>query len=113
MQRIKKMRRKRREFTTEREPVRMVPLRLGGIYTLPNGNELIVGVGHEGHHFLYDPLVWQSGAWTITLPINYEIVAGGTVITGRGQPTYWRIEDLTDTGRSVWKIVPTQFLSQP
>lgn len=78
-----------------------VALRLGGVYALPNGNELIVGVGREGNYLLYHPLVWKGSAWIISLPIEYEVNAAGRIVTGTGQPASWRIEDLVDTGRTI------------
>ena len=101
MQRITKIRKRRRLSTTYGTPVHRVALRLGGVYTLPNGKELIVGVGREGRYFLYHPLIWRTSAWIVSLPIEYEIDAGGNLIAGRGQPGYWRIEDLMDTGRTI------------
>jgi hypothetical protein len=85
----------------ELNPEPKVALRLGGIYRLPDGKELVVGVGRDGRYFLYHPLAWKGRAFIVSLPIEYEIDAMGPVITGRGQPASWRIEDLIDTGRSV------------
>ena len=76
-------------------------LRLGGVYVLPSGQELIVGVGREGRYFLYLPLVWQGRAWIVSLPVEYEIDAQGQWRNSKGQPVGWRIEDLVDTGRTV------------
>ena len=101
MQRIEKIRKRRRTSTTYQKSGHRIGLRLGGVYALPNGKELIVGVGREGHYFLYLPLVWRRDAWIVSLPIEYEIDAGGRLTTGRGQPGYWRIEDLMDTGRTI------------
>jgi hypothetical protein len=105
MQRIDKIRNRQRVSRAypqpELKPKPTVALRLGGIYTLPDGKELIVGVGRESRYFLYHPLAWKVRAYIVSLPIEYEIDAQGPVITGRGQPASWRIEDLIDTGRSV------------
>src|SRR5688572_20994358 len=101
MQRIEKIRKRRRVSTTCQTSGDKVPLRLGGVYALPNGKELIVGVGREGHYFLYHPLLWKISAWTVSLPIEYEIDAQGRAITTNGQPASWRVEDLIDTGRTL------------
>jgi hypothetical protein len=101
MQRITKIRKRRRLSTTYGTPAHRVALRLGGVYTLPNGKELIVGVGREGRYFLYHPLLWKISAWTISLPIEYEIDAQEGIVTTNGQPAPWRVEDLIDTGRTL------------
>jgi len=79
----------------------MGSLRLGGLYILPNGKELIVGVGREGRYFLYHPLVWRGNSWIVSLPIEFEIDAGGCIITSKGQASSWHLEDLIDTGQSL------------
>jgi hypothetical protein len=101
MQRVDKIRKRRKFSRAHTKPVRRVSLRLGGLYILPNGTELIVGVGREGHYFLYQPLVWSGSSWIVSLPIEFEIDPRGCVITGRGQPASWQIEDLIDTGQSL------------
>ena len=101
MRRIEKIRKRRKVSRAYPVPARNVALRLGGIYALPGGKELIVGVGREGRYFLYHPLVWRGKAWIVSLPVEYEIDTAGRVITGGGQPASWRIEDLIDTGRSI------------
>ena len=101
MQRFEKIRKRREISRAHLNAGRRVSLRLGGLYILPNGTELIVGVGKRGHYFLYRPLVWQGTAWIVSLPIEFEIDLGGSVITGRGQPASWRVEDLVDTGRTL------------
>ncbi len=76
-------------------------LRQGGVYALPNGTEVVVGVvGREGHYFLYDPLVWAGQTWIVSMPIANEIDANGEVFAHNGQPTRWRVEDLLDTHRT-------------
>jgi hypothetical protein len=104
MQRIEKIRKRRRFSTTHQKAGNGIGLRLGGVYALPNGKELIVGVGQEGHYFLYLPLVWRISAWIVSLPIEYEINAEGWIISSRGQPTSWRIEDLIDTDRTLDRV---------
>jgi hypothetical protein len=101
MQRIEKVRKRRKMSREYSRVVQRVALRLGGVYALPNGTELIVGVGREGHYFLYHPLAWKGRSWIVNLPIEYEVDAEGQIITGRGRPASWRIEDLRDTGRTI------------
>ena len=103
MQRVDKIRKRRRSREYPRVVQRVV-LRLGGVYVLPNGNEVIAGVGRAGHYFLYHPLVWKISAWIVSLPIEYEIDPEGRVISHRGQPASWQVEDLIDTGRSLSRI---------
>ena len=101
MQRVEKIRKRRKVFKANPKLAQRVVLRLGGVYALPNGKELIAGVGREGHYFLYHPLVWRIGAWIVSMPIEYEIDADARVITSGGQTASWRFEDLIDTGRSL------------
>ncbi len=81
--------------------MRGIELKQSALYALPNGTELVVGVGRECHYFLYDPLVWKGYAWIINMPIEYEVNERGLIITGTGQPTSWHVQDLTDTHRMV------------
>ena len=104
MQRVDKIRKRRKVSTEYPGLVQNVVLRLGGVYALPNGKEVIAGVGREGRYFLYHPLAWKISAWIVSLPIEYEIDAEGRVIGSKGQPASWRIEDLIDTGRTVEKV---------
>src|ERR1700730_15737857 len=100
MQRVDKIRKRRRVSREYPGCPQKVVLRLGGVYALPNGTEVIAGVGGQGRYFLYHPLAWKIIAWIVSLPIEYEIDAG-RVISSKGQPAPWRIEDLIDTGRSL------------
>lgn len=77
-----------------------VELRQGRVYALPDGTELVVGVGRASHYFLYHPIVWQGRAWIVNMPIAYEIDGHGRLHTRTGELTTWRIEDLTDTNRT-------------
>ena len=101
MQRAEKIRKRRKCSKAPRGQVYGIELRQGGVYLLPDARELVVGIGREGHYFLYHPLLWEGQTWIINLPIAYEIDPEGRVITGRGQSTAWRIEDLVDTGRTL------------
>ena len=104
MQRVDKIRKRRKVSREYPGLVQNVVLRLGGVYALPNGKEVIAGVGREGRYFLYHPLAWKISAWIVSLPIEYEIDTEGRVISSKGQPAPWRIEDLTDTGRSQERV---------
>lgn len=100
MQRIEKIRRRRRALSVHPKVTPASGLRQSGIYVLPDGEEVVVGAGRGSSYFLYHPLVWKFRAYTISTPIAYEIDKAGRLITGRGQPTSWRIDDLTDTSRT-------------
>jgi len=101
MQRVAKIRKRRKVCRASPTLLQKVVLRLGGVYVLPNGKELIAGVGREGHYFLYHPLVWKISHWIVSMPIEYEIDVEGRVICSGGQTASWRFEELVDTGRSL------------
>ncbi|HYE65337.1 MAG TPA: hypothetical protein VD966_07135 [Pyrinomonadaceae bacterium] len=103
MQRIEKIRRRIKEAKEDRRPAQGSRLRQCGVYALPNGKEFVVGVGREGHYFLYHPLIWKGRAWIVNMPVAYEISPEGAIVTGTGQPTCWSIEDLTDTSQTIEK----------
>jgi len=104
MQRVEKISEATKSLQSIPRAVRKVVLRLGGVYALPNGKEVVAGVGREGHYFLYHPLVWRIGAWIVSMPIEYEIDAQGLIITCSGEASSWRFEDLIDTGRSLQRL---------
>ena len=66
-------------------------LRVGGIYYLPNGRELIVLGRRENGRVSYR-LSCRTG--------NYEITDDGRLICD-GKLTAWDVSNLSDTGRSV------------
>jgi hypothetical protein len=66
-------------------------LRVGGIYYLPNGRELIVLCKRQNGQVSYR-LSCCTG--------QYEIADDGRLI-GEGKLTAWDVSNLTDTGRSV------------
>jgi hypothetical protein len=72
-------------------------LRIGGVFRLPNGAEIVIGVGRASRYFLYDLNAWAETHWILCLPVAYEIDAEGWIVTTSGQPTSWRVEDLIDT----------------
>ncbi len=79
-----------------------IRLKQGAVYALPNGSELVVGIGGRGgHYFLYLPLVWAGQGWVISMPVAYEVDGGGSVLTDEGRATGWCVEDLTDLHRTV------------
>ena len=98
MQRVEESR--RRPVAARAQKGAGAALKQGSVYALPDGTELVVGVGRESHYFLYHPLVWQGRAWIVNMPIAYEVDAEGLIHTRTGEPTSWRVEDLTDLNRT-------------
>ncbi|MBC7929797.1 MAG: hypothetical protein H7Z38_04440 [Rubrivivax sp.] len=71
---------------------------------MPNGTEVVAGVpGSGGRRFFYHPLVWQGSAWIISMPVAYEIIPDGSIVTGRGVGTGWSAGQVLDTGRTTGK----------
>ena len=66
-------------------------LRVGGVYCLPNGRELIVLCRRQNGHVSYR-LSCIAG--------QYEISAEGRLVCN-GKLTAWDTSNLSDTGRSV------------
>ena len=66
-------------------------LRVGGVYCLPNGRELIVLCKRQNGHVSYR-LSCRTG--------QYEITDEGRLICD-GKLTAWDVSNLSDTGRSV------------
>ena len=66
-------------------------LRVGGVYCLPNGRELIVLGRRENGRVSYRLSCRTS---------NYEITDDGRLICD-GKLTAWDVSNLSDTGRSV------------
>jgi hypothetical protein len=71
-------------------------LRERGVYALPDESEVIAVVDIRGTYLLYSPRDW---ALYPHVPALYEVYASGQ-IHSRGKLTGWRIEDLSDTGRT-------------
>jgi hypothetical protein len=71
-----------------------VNLRDQGIYLLPDGREFVAHAVFRGSYVLYTP-----GAWEFFGLHLYESDSVGRLLL-RGRPTYWRVEDLTDTTRT-------------
>lgn len=75
--------------------MRVTKLKERGIYTLPDGRELIAGRISEHGCSLYSPQTWRSYGIA-----EYRIYPDGRLMS-KGVPTRWRIEDLKDTGREI------------
>ena len=73
-----------------------VELRARGIYALPIEEEVIAVADGRAGHLFYAPADWELYPYA---PTTYEVFASGQ-IHYKGQPTAWRIEDLSDTGRT-------------
>jgi hypothetical protein len=73
----------------------MQQLREGGLYALPDESEVIAVANLRGAYLLYTPHDWTLYPHVSAI---YEIHASGQLYY-RGEPTYWRIGDLSDTGR--------------
>lgn len=71
-------------------------LRERGVYALPDESEVIAVADIQDAYLLYGSDDWQLYPH---VPAVYEVYASGQ-IHYRGQLTYWRIEDLSDTGRT-------------
>ena len=74
-------------------------LRVGGIYCLPNGRELIVLCRRENGRVSFR-LSCRTG--------NYELNDEGRLICD-GKLTAWDVSNLSDTGRSVGVERPQRF----
>lgn len=71
-----------------------IVLRERGIYALPDKREFVVrGCGRDGYTF-YSDQAWQGSGSS-----EYRLNSEGRLLS-KGTPTRWRIDDLTDTGRT-------------
>ena len=74
--------------------MRQIKLRERGVYRLPGGRE-IVATGCGGEELcLYQIQTYESFGLA-----EYLVNAEGEILED-GRPTGWRLEDLTDTGRT-------------
>jgi hypothetical protein len=81
-------------------------LREGGIYSLPNGRELVVLRKHENGRRIY-----TLGGWERFETTEYDVNEAGRLIC-HGRLTAWDITNLKDTGRSANEITyPNEKLS--
>jgi hypothetical protein len=69
-------------------------LRKGGIYSLPNGRELVVLRKHENGRRAY-----TLGGWGRFETTQYEVNDSGRLIC-HGKLTAWDVTNLRDTGRT-------------
>jgi len=82
---------------TQLQPVKQAPvirLRELGVYRLADGREFIVSTVYSDGCCLY-PL----HAWDTFGSAEFWVSPDGRLLK-RGLPTHWRVQDLTDTGRS-------------
>ena len=100
MHRAEKIRRRLRAGKRPHEGTPPAGLRHGGVYALPGGSELVAAVAPGGRYLLYNPLVWAGRAWVVQMPVSYVVTEEGHVLTPKGQPTGWRVEDLLDKRRA-------------
>lgn len=77
-------------------------LREQGIYSLPNGSELVVNRKHER-----GPVLYQLRSWNRFETSEFEINEAGRLLT-QGRLTAWDITNLKDTGRSAFDVSPHQ-----
>jgi hypothetical protein len=75
-------------------------LRQGGVYSLPDGTELVAAAAPGGRHLLYHPRVWAGHARVVEKPVAYVVTPEGHIFTSAGRLTPWRVEDLTDLRRT-------------
>jgi hypothetical protein len=69
-------------------------LRESGIYALPDKREFVVrGCGRDGYIFYSHQAGKASGS------SEYRLTTEGRLLS-KGTPTRWRIDDLSDTGRT-------------
>ncbi len=72
----------------------MKDLRDGGVYTMPNGKEVVARSSNRSGYYLY-----ASPTLIYALPV-YEVVATGHIYAA-GRPTSWNVADLTETNLPV------------
>ena len=72
----------------------MYQLRERGIYTLPEGGEVVAHQVFSGGYFLYTPVAWEFFGTYV-----YDSDGRGNIHL-HGRSTRWQITDLTDTRRT-------------
>lgn len=88
----------------------MTELRRLGIYVLPDDTELVAVADERGGYLLYTLADWKLYP---NVPAAYEVYALGGLYR-QGKPTGWRVEDLTDTGRTAgWRVGNASPLIRP
>ena len=100
MRRVEKIRRRLDGARTVRAAASGFGLRTGGVYSLPDGTELVAAVAPGGRCLLYHPLVWAGQSWVAQMPVSYVVAEEGHLLTRAGLRTPWRVEDLRDLRRT-------------
>lgn len=75
-------------------PARRPRLRELGVYRLPDGREFIVSTLFQDGCSLYTPHAWATFGLA-----EFWVDSEGRLLR-RGVPSDWRVQDLTDTGKS-------------
>jgi hypothetical protein len=78
-----------------------INLRERGIYKLPDGRGFVISRSGDGYS-LYSPRAWAGYGLA-----DYRIHMDGRILS-KGVPTRWRIDNLTDTGRTAEYIAPVR-----
>lgn len=74
--------------------MRRIILRERGIYALPDKREFVVrGCARDGYCFC------SHEAWEGSGSSEYRLNTEGRLLS-KGTPTRWRLDDITDTGRT-------------
>ncbi|HEY0005124.1 MAG TPA: hypothetical protein VGB17_09980 [Pyrinomonadaceae bacterium] len=73
----------------------VIELREGGIYRLPDQREFVVCRAADDAGYLF----YNLGTWRRYGLAEYRSQVNGRILS-RGYVTRWRLEDLTDTGRT-------------
>lgn len=71
-----------------------IKLRECGIYALPDKREFIVRRSRRDEYSFFPLQAWKKSGFT-----EYLLNTGGRILS-KGIATRWRVEDLTDTGRT-------------
>jgi len=69
-------------------------LRERGIYKLADWQEVVAARGRDGTFCLFTPEHWRAHG-----PLDYRVASSGRLVY-RGAVTDWRVEELSDTGRT-------------
>jgi len=75
-------------------PTRKPRLRELGVYALPDGREFVVSTIYYDGCSLYSPQAWQTFGLA-----EYWVDRDGRLLH-RGMPSVWKVQDLSDTGRT-------------
>ena len=79
----------------QRPPAAPKPkLRELGVYTLPDGREFVVSTIYHDGCSLYPPRAWEAFGLA-----EYWVDREGRLLH-KGVPSVWKVQDLTDTGRT-------------